>query len=416
MNEQKNDLEHRIIGYLLSSTNNHDTIFEVLSLDDFIELKNVFEIAMKMYDKGEEIDLITLTAKTGKENAVLLTECFSLITSDAHCLAHCKLLKAVSTKDRIKALALEVQTMDLPPEELISIIYSKMDDIVEGSSTSKVKSIKEVLSENVGKASFVNNNLFDSEVKFAKGDNIVIAGRPGMGKTALLLTLALESRVPFLFFSMEMTAVELCNRLISMISGIPLWRIREGKVENQEQLNSFIEQAMDIPIYIDEQPAQHITKIRAKAIQLRKRLGIEMIGIDYIQLGRAEGGNREQEISSFSRGCKQIAKDCNVPVISLSQLNRQVEQRADKRPKLSDLRESGAIEQDADIVIFPYRGEYYGEVTEGVDCNTEIIVAKYRNGKPGTTYLNFEDDTTRFRTTGTKGVYSESYKGADLPF
>ncbi len=243
-------------------------------------------------------------------------------------------------------------------------------------------------------------------------DLIITAARPGMGKTAFVLSMArnmaVDSKKAVAIFSLEMTSLQLVTRLISSEAEISSEKLRKGDLEGYqwEQLNSRIRPLIDAPIYIDDTPALSIFELRAKCRRLKAQYDIQVIIIDYIQLmtagGDQRGGNREQEISTISRSLKSLAKELNVPVIALSQLNRSVELRPgnNKKPQLSDLRESGAIEQDADLVNFIYRPEYY-HITEDEEGNSTegkamIIVAKHRNGATGEIWLRFIRNFARF--------------------
>jgi replicative DNA helicase len=242
-----------------------------------------------------------------------------------------------------------------------------------------------------------------------KSDMIVLAARPGMGKTAFVLSMARNTAVEYgqgvAVFSLEMSSVQLTKRLMAMETGLSSEKLKKGFTEQKDwdQLHENIGKLADAPIFIDDTPALSIFELRAKCRRLKSQHDIQLVIIDYLQLMTAgiKSGNREQEISMISRSIKEIAKELNVPIIALSQLSRSVETRGgDKRPMLSDLRESGAIEQDADMVCFIYRPEYYGLVedengmpTEGVG---EIIVAKHRNGSLDTVKLKFVKHLTRF--------------------
>ena len=229
-----------------------------------------------------------------------------------------------------------------------------------------------------------------------KSDLIILAARPSMGKTAFVLSMARNMAVdhsrPVAFFSLEMSSIQLVNRLIIGETQLPSDKIRTGRLENYEweQLEYKIKDLEKAPIYVDDTPAISIFEFRAKCRRLKQKYDIQAVVIDYLQLmtGSKDSGSREQEVSNISRSLKAVAKELDIPVIALSQLNRSVEMRSgNKRPQLSDLRESGAIEQDADLVIFIHRPEYYGlDVDE--DGNSlkgvaEIIVAKHRNGATG---------------------------------
>lgn len=241
---------------------------------------------------------------------------------------------------------------------------------------------------------------------------IIIAARPGMGKTALTLSMArnmaIDYSIPVAFFSLEMSSVQLIKRLISSETGLSSEKLRKGNLTDSEwhQLVTKVQKLEKAPLYIDDTPAISVFDLRAKCRRLKSQYNIGIIVVDYLQLMTAGGqksvGNREQEISTISRSLKGIAKELNVPVIALSQVNRSVESRGNssKRPQLSDLRESGAIEQDADIVSFIYRPEYYGltDWEDGSPCDgqAELIISKHRNGSLEDIRLRFQGSLARF--------------------
>ncbi|WP_136810001.1 replicative DNA helicase [Desulfosediminicola flagellatus] len=234
------------------------------------------------------------------------------------------------------------------------------------------------------------------------GDLIILAARPAMGKTALAMNIAenvAKSGVPCLVFSLEMERHRLVERLISTSSGVFLKALRDGllNINTRPKVNKAVSNIRGMPIIIDDTPALSITQIKAKAKMLHARHTLGLVIVDYLQLARGSGGNREQEIADISRGLKALAKDLNVPIIALSQLNRGLENRENKRPIMSDLRESGAIEQDADTILFVYRDEVYnrdeGNPAKGI---AEIIIGKQRSGPTGEIKLRFDGAFTRF--------------------
>ena len=238
-------------------------------------------------------------------------------------------------------------------------------------------------------------------------DLIILAGRPGMGKTSFGLTIAQQAakyhdqRVAV--FSLEMSKEQLVQRLLSMETSIDSHRLRQGDVRDENEWNALLEAANRLsssPIHIDDTPAATVNEIRTKARRLYTESGIDLIMIDYMQLMSGQTGirseNRQQEISYISRSLKALARELNVPVLALSQLSRAVESRADKIPMLSDLRESGSIEQDADVVLFIYREDYYIEDTDRQNI-ADIVVAKHRHGMTGTISLYFQKELTQFR-------------------
>ncbi|MBL4648717.1 MAG: replicative DNA helicase, partial [Aureispira sp.] len=241
-------------------------------------------------------------------------------------------------------------------------------------------------------------------------DLIIIAARPGMGKTAFTMAVARNAAIEFnkgvAFFSLEMSSLQLVNRLISMETEIPSEKLRKGQLEDYEwqQLHAQVDKLSNVPLFIDDTPGISIFELRAKCRRLKMQHDIQLVVVDYLQLMTGGGdnkGNREQEISMISRGLKGLAKELNVPVIALSQLSRAVETRGgSKRPQLSDLRESGAIEQDADIVSFIYRPEYY-QILEDEEGNSlkgigEIIIAKHRNGALDSVKLKWDPQFAKF--------------------
>jgi replicative DNA helicase len=280
----------------------------------------------------------------------------------------------------------------------------------------------------------VTSGLIDMDKKlggFQNSDLLILAGRPSMGKTALATTMAFNAAKAYAdsggkqgavtaFFSLEMSSDQLASRILSMVSGISGDAIRKGTI-SQQDFTAFVSAAQimpQIPLYIDDTPALSISAVRTRARRLKRQHGLGLLVVDYLQLLRGNGSkqgqdNRVQEVSEITRGLKAIAKELSIPVIALSQLSRQVEQREDKRPLLSDLRESGSIEQDADVVMFVYREEYYlartepevgsdkhMEWQEKMDRNHNIgecIVAKARHGPIGTVRMQFNPNLTKFQ-------------------
>lgn len=238
-----------------------------------------------------------------------------------------------------------------------------------------------------------------------ESDLIIVAARPAMGKTSLVLALSRNAKTPIAFFSLEMSELQLTQRLVVMESLVDSYRYKSATLGNGEidELETHRKAMVSLPIYIDDTPAMSVIDLRAKATRMKQQYGIGLVVVDYLQLmttGTKLRGNREQEISYISRMLKVIAKELKVPVIALSQLSRASESRPDKRPILSDLRESGAIEQDADMVIFVHRPEYYGLMQDDGGNSTvgkaELIVAKHRNGDTGIINLDWDGSHTKF--------------------
>jgi replicative DNA helicase len=250
---------------------------------------------------------------------------------------------------------------------------------------------------------------------FQPGDLVVIAGRPSMGKTALALNIAQkassETGDPTAVFSLEMSKEQLSLRMLSAEARIDSSRMRGGFLRESDlaRINRAAGALYDIPVYIDDSPAVSVLEIRAKARRMKLEKNLGLVVVDYLQLmrGRASAERRELEISEISRSLKALAKELHVPVVALSQLNRKVEERTNKRPVLSDLRESGAIEQDADVIIFIYRDKVYNkELNPEEMLRAELIVSKQRNGPTGTVNLTFLEEYTRFEPYTTREVES----------
>ena len=248
---------------------------------------------------------------------------------------------------------------------------------------------------------------------FQPGDLVVVAGRPSMGKTALALNIgesvALNTGMPVAVFSMEMGASQLAMRLIGSVGRLDQHKLRTGRLQpdDWDKLSAALGRLNEAPILIDETPALNAIEVRSRARRLMKQYGkLGLVIVDYLQLMQAstQGENRATEISEISRAMKSLAKELQVPVVALSQLNRSLEQRPNKRPVMSDLRESGAIEQDADVILFIYRDEVYNAETQDKGV-AEIIISKQRNGPIGTVFLTFLGEFTRFENRAAPGSY-----------
>ncbi len=288
-------------------------------------------------------------------------------------------------------------------EPLLTKVVERINELFERANPSDVTGVP---------TGFVDVDRMTSGLQ--PGDLIIVCGRPSMGKTAFALNIgehvAIDQGLPVAVFSMEMGASQLAIRMLSSVGRINQQRLRTGRLENEDwpKLSDTIKKMQDAPLYIDETPALNSLELRARARRLARTCGkLGLIVIDYLQLMSAAGSgeNRATEISEISRSLKALAKELQVPVVALSQLNRTVEQRTDKRPVMSDLRESGGIEQDADLIVFIYRDEVYNP--ESPDMGTaEIIIAKQRNGPTGTVRLTFLGQYTRF-----ENFASEDYGG-----
>jgi replicative DNA helicase len=310
----------------------------------------------------------------------------------------------------------------LDVDELINFSESSLFKIAQGNIKKETVPIKPILNEAIQQIEKAKNQKeglsgvpsgFTAMDRITSGwqktDLVIVAARPSMGKTAFVLSMAREMAVAHnksvALFSLEMSSIQLVTRLIAAETELGSQKLKSGRLEDWEweHLNRKISSLDKAPIFIDDTPALSIFEFRAKCRRLKMQYDIEVVIVDYLQLmtaGSDSRGSREQEVSMISRSLKAIAKELNIPILALSQLNRSVESREGKRPQLSDLRESGAIEQDADLVLFIHRPEYYG-ITEDDSGNSllgvaEIIIAKHRNGATGDVHLSFKKELAKF--------------------
>jgi replicative DNA helicase len=395
----------------------------------------------------------------GKFDEVAMLDLLSAnpITNTA---AYLKEIKAKSSKRALATLATEIKKVtiedDLPAEEVMNLVEKKLYDITQNSTSDDFRESKEITLammaeierlKALGNSKLIGTdtgfrNLNDKTSGFGKGDLVIIAARPAMGKTAFVLNMALkaiERNEGVAFFSLEMPAEQLMLRLLSAKTSIPLQALRVGDLRDEQwsQLSAATQDLASKKLFVDDGGYATIHHVRSKLRKLKaQHPEISVAIIDYLQLMSGEGREgRQQEVSEISRGLKQLARELQIPIIALSQLNRGVESRDNKRPMLSDLRESGAIEQDADIILFVYRDDVYREAqekekemkakAEGKEYVSEfrkkpeeaaeIIIGKQRNGPTGTVDLVFQKNFTRFVDASTSPAFEIEYEEADIP-
>ena len=427
-------LEEAVLGATMLDKDGLPTIIEILRKESFYKNahQEIYQIMTELFDKSQPIDILTVheaLKKSGKLEEVggvnYLMELTNKVASAANIEYHARIISQkfiqrelirISTaviKDSFDDTKDVFELLDDAEQSLYDITDQNLNTSYEPLSKLVVKAQKEIeiTSQNEKGVTGVPTGFAELDritSGWQRSDLIIIAARPGMGKTAFTLSLARNAAgfgKPVAIFSLEMANVQLVQRLISMESEINSRNLRNGDLEEYEwkKLHSAVETMSEVPIYIDDTPAINIFELRAKCRRLKQNHGIELIIIDYLQLmggaPNSKRGNREQEISSISRSLKAMAKELNVPVIALSQLSRAVETRGgNKKPQLSDLRESGAIEQDADIVTFIYRPDYY-DMDEDLDTPkdmAEIIISKHRNGALGNVHLRFIKEYVKF--------------------
>lgn len=425
------EAEQAVIGSMLTDRDAVISAIEVLKEEDFYreDNKTIYEAILNLYNRSEPIDIITLKAELtsmgmfekigGLEYIVGLPE---KVPTTANVERYIGIVKEKSELRRLIKAANEIIEQGYDPTENIDDIMNsaekKIFNIMQDKDQKSYSPIKDVLIDAFTELEQLYNQkqhitgvptgFIDLDYKTAglhNSDLILIAARPAMGKSAFALNIAtnaaLKAKVPAVLFSLEMSKEQMVNRILCSEAMVDSNKVRTGKIDDDDwiKLADTMGDLSEAPIYIDDTPGISINEIRAKCRKLKLEKNIGLVVIDYLQLVQGSSkraqGSREQEISEISRSLKILAKEINVPVIALSQLSRAPEQRPDHRPMLSDLRESGAIEQDADIVMFLYRDDYYNEDSEDKGL-AEVIVAKHRAGSTGTVKLVWLGNYTKF--------------------
>ena len=424
------EAEQAIIGSMLTDRDAVISAIEVLKPNDFYreDNKTIYEAILNLYSRSEPVDIITVRAELesmGKLDNVggleYLAELPEKVPTTANASKYIKIVEEKSTLRNLIKTANEIIELGYNPTEDVDDIMEgaekKIFNIMQDKEQKSYSPLKDVLVESFTKLEELYNrkqhitgvpsgftDLDYRTAGFHGSELILIAARPAMGKTAFALNIAsnaaLRANVPVAVFSLEMSKEQLVNRILSSESMVDSNKIRTGKLEEDDwaKLAETIGPLSEGEMYIDDTPGISITEIRAKCRKLKIEKNIGLVVIDYLQLIQGTGkrnGSREQEISEISRSLKILAKELDVPVIALSQLSRAAEQRPDHRPMLSDLRESGAIEQDADIVMFLYRDDYYNPDSEKKNI-AEVIIAKHRGGSTGTVELLWLGSYTKF--------------------
>ena len=424
------EAEQAIIGSMLTDKDAVISAIEVLKEEDFYREDNkiIYSAIYNLYNRAEPIDIITVKAELesmGKFDQVggleYIASLPDKVPTTANASKYIKIVKEKSTLRNLIKTANEIIELGYDPtedvDEIMESSEKKIFNIMQNKDQKGYSPIKDVLVDSFTRLEELYNRkqyitgvptgfteLDYKTAGFHPSDLILIAARPAMGKTAFALNIAtnaaVRAKVPVAIFSLEMSKEQLVNRILCSEAMVDSNKVRTGKLEESDwtKLASAIGPLSEAEIYIDDTPGISVTEIRAKCRKLKLEKNIGMVIIDYLQLIQGtnrRNGSREQEISEISRSLKILAKEINVPVIAVSQLSRAVEQRPDHRPMLSDLRESGAIEQDADIVMFLYRDDYYNPDSEKKDI-AEVILAKHRGGSTGTVELLWLGSYTKF--------------------
>ena len=424
------EAEQAVLGSMLTDKDATIAAIEVLKEDDFYREDNklIYRAILNLYNRAEPVDIITLKSELtsmGKFDAVggleYLADLPEKVPTTANVERYIKIVEEKAILRNLIKTANEIISLGYDPtEEVENIMDSaekKIFDIMQSKNQKGYSPIKDVLVDTFSQLEMLYNQkqhitgvptgFADLDYKTAGlhgSDLILLAARPAMGKTAFALNIAtnaaVRAKVPVAIFSLEMSKEQLVNRVLCGEAMVDSNKVRTGKLDEQDwaKLASALGPLSESEIYIDDTPGISVMEIRAKCRKLKLEKNIGLVVIDYLQLiqgSNKRGGSREQEISEISRSLKILAKEINVPVIALSQLSRAPEQRPDHRPMLSDLRESGAIEQDADIVMFLYRDDYYNEDSDKKNI-AEVILAKHRAGSTGTVELLWLGNYTKF--------------------
>ena len=423
------EAEQSVLGAMLLDKEAISISTEIIGGEDFYREahKEIFEAIVDIYDKGEPVDLITLTEKLKTRNTLdavggitFLTNLMDAVPSTHNVKYYAKIIEEKSLLRRLIKESSEIISKSYDGKEEVAEI---IDDAEKGifnislkRSTQGYVHVKDVLNTNFdkieelylnkGKLTGVPTGFTDLDSKLSglqKSDLILVAARPSMGKSSFMMNIvqhaAVREKTTTVIFSLEMSKEQLTQRLLCAEALIDAHRLRVGDINEDEwvKLARAMGPLSEAPIFIDDTPSISVAEMRAKCRRLKLEHNLGLIVIDYLQLmqGKGNSESRQQEISEISRSLKALAREINVPVVALSQLSRAPEMRADHRPILSDLRESGAIEQDADVVMFLYRDEYYHPDTEKKNIG-EVIIAKQRNGPTGTIELVWLGQFTKF--------------------
>ena len=414
-------------------------IIDFFQIKDFYENdhQDIYKSMVEIVDRGGSLDLLSVANRLEEKELLekvggnsYLTELVNSVPTASHVAEYAKIIqKKRILREMIQAgqeISMAGYNEDKDVEEVLDEAEQKIFNISENSLRNQFLRVGDALEdafERIEKLTLDDTDTrgvpscypdIDNTLSgFQKSDLIILAARPSMGKSSLAFNIAqkvaMEEGAPVGIFSLEMSHDQIVDKLLASVSGVNLWKIRNGKLSTKGEPNDFtrIQNAMaklsDAPIYIEDKSSFNIMQMKAMARRLQAEKGLELIVIDYLQLiqPRSSSNSMVQQMTEISRSLKGLAKELNVPVIALSQLSRAVENRTPKVPRLSDLRETGALEQDADVVMLLYREDYYRDDTDRQNI-TDIIIAKHRNGPTGKVELYFDKDITTFKSLDKK--------------
>jgi replicative DNA helicase len=433
------EAEKSLLGGLLMDKDAIYKIIDFFQVKDFYEKKHeqIYRCLVDITERSGSIDLLSVANRLEEKELLdqiggnsYLTELVNSVPTASHVEEYARIVqKKRIRREMIQAgqeISLTAYREDQDVEEVLDEAEQKIFNISQNSLRNRFLRVGDALEDAFQRIERLStqdedtrgvpsgfHDLDDVLSGFQKSDLILLAARPSMGKSSLAFNIAqnvaVNKNIPVGIFSLEMSNDQIIDKLLSSTSGVNLWKIRNGKLSTKENSNDYskIQEAMhelsDAPIYIEDKSSFNIMQMKAMARRLQAENGLGLIIIDYLQLiqPRSNATSMVQQMTEISRALKGLAKELNVPVISLSQLSRAVEKRTPQIPRLSDLRESGALEQDADVVLLMYREEYYREDTERQNI-TDLIIAKHRNGPTGKVELYFDENTTSFRSLDKK--------------
>ncbi len=426
---QNIEAEQSVLGSLLIDPDAVTRIGAMLKAVDFYREAHraIYNAILSLHEHNEVVDFITVSDELARRGeleevggASYLTYLINAVPTSIHAEYYGHIVERTATLRRLIEAATQISSLAYEEAEDVDDVLDRAEQVLFGVSQRRIArdlvpinqlvgdyfERMEYLSQHQGEPVGVPTGFTDLDKLlggFQRSDLLILAGRPGMGKTSLALSIALNTAKKYhqkiAIFSLEMSSEQLVQRFVSAETGIDSQRLRLGMIQDHEwpkfmQATGLLS---ELNVYIDDTPAVSILEMRTKARRLASEHGLDFVVVDYLQLmrGSTRIENRVQEVSDISRGLKSLARELNVPVLALSQLSRAVESRQDKRPMLSDLRESGSIEQDADIVMFVYRDELYNETTDMQNI-AELSIAKHRNGPTGRVHLFFRKELAQF--------------------
>lgn len=437
---QNIEAEASLLGSILIDPDAIVKIADIVKADDFYDKRHglIYAAAKRLYDKRRPIDVLTLADELKSTvnleeigGASYLSELTNFVPSAAHALSYATIFSDKAMRRRLIKASQSIVELgygeEAPISNIIEQAESKLFDVSQARTKQNIVSLEEVLTESFERLDELHKDsgairgvptgykdLDNILAGLQRSDLIVLAARPSMGKTALALNLAhnvaVKSAQPVLFFSLEMSKEQLVDRLLAAEAGVDAWNLRTGNLSDSdfEKIGQAMGVLSEAQIYIDDTPGITVSDLRTKARREAHLRPIGLLIVDYLQLmsggdgvSRNDFGNRVQEISEISRGLKGIARELNIPVLALSQLSRSVESRNPQIPQLADLRESGSIEQDADVVAFLYREDYYNPETDRRNI-TDVFIKKHRNGPTGAIELYFDKEKQRLRSLDSK--------------